>query len=84
MTTPDDPRFALAEMDGAIDPTLIGPHLTEAALTDPQAQEREFAELRRRYPRQFRSGRADGGAGRGSTVPGPVDMNTLLRDVGRK
>ncbi len=75
----DDPRLALARQAGAIDPQLIALQLTDAALTDPQAGEREFAELRRRYPRQFRSGTADGGAGLGSPVPAPVDMNELIR-----
>ena len=78
-TPPDDPRLALAEQAGAIDPDLIALQFTPEALTDPQAAERECAELRRRYPRQFRGSVSDGGAGLGSPAPAPVDMNALIR-----
>ncbi len=83
-TPPDDPRIALAHQAGAIDPDLIARQLTDAALTDPRAAERECAELRRRYPRQFRGGRSDGGAGLGSPVPAPDDMNDLIRRAHRR
>ena len=79
-TPPDDPRIALAEQAGAIDPDLLALQFTPEALTDPQAAERECAELPRRYPRQFCvRGRSDGGAGLGSPVSGPADMNALIR-----
>ena len=78
-TPPDDPRLALAHQAGAIDPDLIARQFTPEALTDPRAAEHEVRELRRRYPRQFRGGRSDGGAGLGSPVSGPVDMNALIR-----
>jgi len=81
MTTPDDPRLALAEAAGAIYPDLVADRISDEALTgDKQTRDRELDRLRKQYPSLFRSGSADGGAGRHAPAhPGRRDLNAFIR-----
>ena len=82
MTTPDDPRIALAEAAGAIYPDLLLYHLDPNA--DAKATSEKLQELRQRFPSAFEQRPAqrgvDGGTGRNApTYRGRIDINAFIR-----
>jgi|GEM_PF-4325771 len=69
---------------GAIYPDLVADRLSDDALTgDKQTRDRELDRIRKQYPSLFRSGSADGGAGRDAPQR-PTTMNDLIRQTANK
>lgn len=75
---------AILSEAGALDPALLAPLLPDEAVSgDKRSVSAAIARLREQYPRQFKSGSADGGAGR-TGVPRATNMNDVIRNLGTR